>query len=272
MKGSEFAQTFGPKGLAAWEAAALQLASQGGILRPSLTEITLTTPEVKAKAWVTDDVISVGQPDDFLRLPLTPTTAQQIADVLGMQLLTPWMVFQRWRAAPVKLIPTPISPNKGASMAQFVLHNQLIEQARQGRSGIVEGAKKSVVVGNLYRPGKVLIFGWYRPAPDVFDDKQPMTATNRQPRQPYSNVHGDFYLDYSHGFPLMLPEMEVEGKTMLTEDVMKHPELWKLVSHEGPLRMTRYPTPQKPERPSAYASRSHGFEELGILHVVERKL
>lgn len=246
MKGSEFVSTFASKGYAAWEAAAFEAASSGGAVEWPWTEITLSDGTNTCIVRCQTDVFSVGTPEDFLRVPLTPGRAQQIGNLTGLLLPTPLLAYRAWQQAALKLTPVAMVPNKGANLAQFAEHNRAIEAQRAGRTGLVAGIKKSVVVSNIYKPGKVVIFGWYYPSPDIFDNKLPMADPNRQPRQPLSNVHGADYWDYSHGIHFFHPVCVVNGTEMLLEDVMQHPVLWRLVSHEGPLKMVRYPAPNSP--------------------------
>ena len=253
MTGSEFARTFGPKGLAAWEAAALRLAQEDDGLTP-WPFVPLTLSDDKGNTAVLQvqvDDLSIGPIGDHLRLPLTPTAAQSILNLRGWLLPTPWLVYQIWRASPVKATPRAMVPNQGASMAQYAAHSAIVDQqigdaaATDFRTGI----DKSVVVSNIMLPGKVVIFGWYRPdGPDVFDDRRAEQAPNRQPIQPKSNIHGAFYVDYSHGIRAVGPVALVNGQPMPTVDLYQSPTLSHLVSNEGPVRTPRYPSPIPPSR------------------------
>lgn len=255
MRASEFIAEFGKRGLNSWEGAAVELARQGQFVEWPWVDVPLSDGSNTAIVRMATDAFAVGTPDDYLRLPLTPTKAQDIFNLFGWLLPTPWLVYQRWRAAPIKLTPTPMVPNLGANLAQYAAHSAAITEQVAGRAGLVAGAKKSVVVSNIYQPGKVLIFGWYKPEPDVFDDKKPYTDPKRQPRQAKSNVHGDFYVDYSHGIYAMAPVALVNGREMNMVDLYQHPTLSKLVSNEGPVKMPRYPSkvPPAANRPAHVA-------------------
>jgi hypothetical protein len=253
MTGSEFVSTYAGKGPAAWEAAALDIARQGGLTPWPWVDLVLSDGANHAVLKVQSDVLSIGPIGDHLRLPLTPKKAQDIFNLQGWLMPTPWLVYQIWRTAPIKLSPTPAAPNKGADLRQYADHSRIIDQ-QIGEAGghlgqLIGGEKKHVIVSNIYQPGKVLIFGWYRPAPDVFDDGKAMTSPDRQPIQPKSNVHGDFYVDYSHGIQAIAPMAMVNGQPMATADLYQHPQLSKLVSNEGPVRVTRYPSTIKPPTP-----------------------
>jgi hypothetical protein len=86
-----------------------------------------------------------------------------------------------------------------------------------------------------------------------------MGTPGRQPIQPKSNVHGDFYVDYSHGVRAIAPEAIVDGRPMATVDLYQHPTLSRLVSNEGPVRVPRYPSPvPPPARQSAHVANLPG--------------
>lgn len=282
MRGSDFARDYGTKGLAAWEAAALEAARSGDVVDWPWSDVHLVdasghTAIVRARS----DVFAVGSAEDHVRLPLTPSKAQEIANLSGCLLPTPWLEYQIWRAASVKLPPTAMVPNKGAVMSQYVEHDKLVEAqvaGAAGSGGLVSGHKKGVVVSNIWRPGKVVIFGWYKQSgADVFDDGTPMTNPKRQPTQPLSNVHGADYLDYSHGIRFLHPVAVVDGQETALADLYQHPTLSKLVSNEGPVRAIRYPAPNAPppNRPvsaSEYPAASitiPPYEDIGLAKVVQ---
>jgi hypothetical protein len=267
ITGSQFLQTYRNTSLRSWEAAALELAKQGQLLDRPFVNLNLSDPNLgTATLLVRSDALSVGTPADNFRLPLTPSAAQSILNLTGELLPTPLLAYRIWQQAPFKLQPVAMVPNQGANLDQYAAHSKIIDgQIDQAKTttpsstgpALVAGIKKHVVVSNLETPGRVLIFGWYRPtitikqngadvvvpAPDVFDDRTSMANPQRQPIQPRSNVHGDLYVDYSHGIQGVYPMATVNGQPMLTEDLYRHPTLSKLVSNEGPLRVTRYPSP-----------------------------
>ena len=256
MTGSEFVALYRDNGLIAWEAAALELARREGLVDHPFVEIPLSDDAGNsAVVRVRSDVLSVGTPEDNVRLPLTPIAAQGILNLTGELLPTPWLVYQIWRSAQLKLAPSAMVPNRGANLEQYAEHSRIIDaqiaNAAAGGTPLVAGRssvagiKKHVVVSNIYQPGKVLIFGWYRPSPplpDVFDDRTAQTNPRRQPIQPLSNIHAELYVDYSHGIQGVHPEAIVNGQAMSTEELYRHPSLSKLVSHEGPIRTPRYPS------------------------------
>ena len=236
MKGSEFLAANAGKSLAQWEAAAVALAQQDSFVPWPMVPVPTVSRDGKHTGtfFVASDYFAIGTPDDYVRLPLTPVAAQRVANSKAMLLPTSKMVGDIWRTG-AKLTPQPMVPNKGANLAQYAEHSRAIDEQLRA-SGIsplntnapINGHKKDVILSNIWKPGKVVIYGWYRP-----------DGTHIQPK---SNIHGDFYVDYSHGIRLVAPNMEVDGQPMSTEEVLKNPTYAGLLSEEGPLTRVRYPT------------------------------
>jgi hypothetical protein len=178
---------------------------------------------------VTPDYLAIGSDDDFIRMPLTPYVAQQVADVLGCVLPTRKMVNDIYQNAEVKLTPQPLTEDR-ESLATFFEHHKLIQQAWQTRQPrqLVAGIKKDVVVTNklLESPRRVAIYGWHK--------------SNGEPIQPLTTVHADSYVDYSHGIRLIDAECQLDGQSSRVEDIWKDKQLWPLLSDEGPLECSRY--------------------------------
>ena len=244
MRGSEFIAANAGKSLSQWEAAAIEQANQDSFVPwpmvPIEVEIrgwddNLTHPPMmppvkhRGRFFVASDYFAIGTPEDYVRLPLTPGAAQSVANTKSMLLPTAKMVEDIWRASTVKLRPSPLVPNKGANLGQYTDHSRVVDgQIPQGGAGsLTSGHKKDVILSNIWKPGKVVIYGWHRPDGTFI--------------QPKSNIHGDFYVDYSHGIRLLSPNMEVDGQSMAVEDVLESSELALLLSSEGPIRRVRYP-------------------------------
>jgi hypothetical protein len=262
MKGSEFAAVYGPKGYAAWENAAFELARSGENVQWPFQDVEFNAGGRRVQVKVATDYFAIGEPSDCLRLPLTPTMAQRIANLSGFVLPTYKLVLETWRAARIKLTPTSMVPNKGANMAQFVEHNALIEQQLQGTGTgqLRSGHKKDVVIGKAVKPGKVVIYGWLKSdCPTPTDQMPSMTAPWRT--QPYSNVHGDFYFDYSHGIRFVAGECLIDGQKRDIDSVLSDPYLASCLSDEGPVT-PRYPAPGGVNKiPTVF---SNGLAVLGL--------
>jgi len=185
----------------------------------------------KVTIYAACDYLGVGNDEKSLRVPLTPETAQRIADRLNCILPTPLIVDRIYQAAPTKLAPQPFSPDvydiTAVSTWQLnsaAIDNQLADLP--SRAGIIAGHKKDVVItrrlAEKHASPRVAIYGWHQ-------------LTNK-PIQPLSLVHSSNYLDYSHGIRLVSDRMEIDGETTSIQSVLMHPEYATLLSGEGALR------------------------------------
>jgi hypothetical protein len=178
---------------------------------------------------VMPDYLAVGSDQDFVRVPMTPMSAQRIAGAFGCSLPTRKMVDDIYHRAEVKLEPPPLTEKREA-VETFVQHNRIIEQQREGHppGALVAGIKKDVVITNRLKekPHRVAIYGWHKP--------------DGAPIQPLTIVHKDTYVDYSHGIRLVKSAMLVDGRVMYIEDVLHDPHLCSLISDEGLIDTPRY--------------------------------
>lgn len=183
--------------------------------------------------WVLPDYLAIGSDQDFVRIPMSPITAQRIANSYGFVLPTAKIVDAIYQMADLRVAPRPFPPSRAmVSMGEYYRHHEVIQtQVGRACSGrLLAGHKKDVVITNqlLSRPKKVAIYGWHQ--------------VNGQPIQPLSLVHGNYYADYSHGIRLINVQMLVEDKVRAVAEVLQDPELAPLLSYEGALRMIRYGT------------------------------
>lgn len=176
---------------------------------------------------VSQDYVNVGESSDFVRMPMTPQTAQRIADKFDAVLPTKKLVDDVYAAAAVKLKPSPMPNVKVADTPdRYLAHQKTIEAQRAaagGQGGLIAGIKKDIVIGNMLAraPAKVVIYGWHQP--------------NGKAIQPESSVHGNFYIDYSHGVRLVARQMMVDGQPKDIRDVLKDKELCWLVADQCPV-------------------------------------
>jgi hypothetical protein len=185
--------------------------------------------EVTASYEVAPDYLAVGSDDDYVRVPMTPMTAQAVADAFGCTLPTRKMVNDIYDQAEVKLAPLPLTEDR-TTVTTFLQHNGLIEWQRQDkpRGVLVGGIKKDVVVTNRLqeKPNRVAIFGWHK--------------LNGEPIQPLTIVHVNTYVDYSHGVRLVRKAMRVDGEMTTVDSVLADPSLSALLSDEGVIADPRY--------------------------------
>jgi hypothetical protein len=178
---------------------------------------------------VMPDYLAIGSDKDFVRMPMTPYTAQAFCDAFGFVLPTSRMVDDIWAAAATHLDPRPLTVERESPLT-FLQHHQIIEEQLKGtpRGVFVAGIKKDIVLTNklLEKPQRVAIYGWH--------------YTTGKPIQPVYSGHVDWYVDYSHGVRPVRRSMRVDGSVRAFENVMKDPQLRNLISNEGEITTLRY--------------------------------
>jgi hypothetical protein len=188
-----------------------------------------------ATFFVTPDYLAVGTGDDFFRTPVTPATAQRIADNLDCILPTRKMVDAIYSAGEVKLAPLPIPPSAAmTTVPVFALHNEMVRTQRLGSlpahppGALVAGHQKDVVICPqlMSAPGKVAIYGSHR--------------TNGAVIQPLYLGHTAAWVDYSQCIRLVQQSMILNGATTTVAQVLGDPKLCDLLSDQGLLSHPRY--------------------------------
>jgi hypothetical protein len=229
--GSQFLKQIGSLAREGREAATLDQITRGNIpvflrnLRAIHLEATDSqNRKHRATFFVTLDYLAVGTDEDFFRIPMTPMTAQAIANATNTSLITAKLSDEIFRHAELKLEPKPLTNDRDAT-ATFYHHHQIIEDQRREKplGLLIAGIKKDVVLTNRLKekPNRVAIYGWHYPS--------------GKPIQPLYVGHTHWHVDYSHGIRLMSQHMIVDGQPMQVRDVLKHNDLCGLLSNEGPI-------------------------------------
>ncbi len=133
-------------------------------VKTSITDSS-TGKIIHAIYYVSPDYLSIGSNDDWARVDLTPMAAQKIADSLNCFLPTRKMVDDIYKAAPIKLEPVPMYAFRDSTPTMYQ-HHLIIEGQRKGRTGLIAGIKKDVVISGKNardaRPNRVAIYGWHK--------------------------------------------------------------------------------------------------------------
>jgi hypothetical protein len=178
---------------------------------------------------VMPDYLAIGSDADFVRVPMTPQSAQRVADAFGCALPTRKLVDEVYQSATVRLDPNPLTEAREAAET-FVRHHELIEKQRVGKTlgDLVAGTKKDIVVTNRLgeKSNRVAIYGWHK--------------LDGTPIQPLSIVHVNSYVDYSHGVRLVRRTIVVDGKPRDIRQAMHAVDIASLLSDEGPLDWPSY--------------------------------
>lgn len=185
------------------------------------------------------DYAAVGSDEDYLYTPMTPSTAQYLADRLECTLPTKKIVDILYSAALIKLDPQPISPSdRMTTVLVFWDHTDSIKkqisQKGIGRitDNIVAGHKKDIIISNkIYSYDRnferVVIYGWH------------LSVGN--PIQPVYNGHIAEYADYSHGVRMIYNSAYLNGDSVKVTDILQDQDLYSILSSEGIISKPYYP-------------------------------
>jgi hypothetical protein len=244
ITGSEFIETIEKADLDEREARILEELKRGNFpdfLRNFVSvpikgtiKLNGTDLPVETTIQVMPDYLAIGSNEDFVRMPMTPQTAQRIADLFGCVLPTRKLVDAIDIAAKTRIVPHPMTVDR-ESPRTFAEHNEIIEKQRgteaadQPAGSLITGIKKDIVLTPriFEKPQRLAIYGWRQP--------------NGQPIQPLTIVHWDRYVDYSHGARLVRNAIEIDGIEYRVDGLLADPERCGLVSDEGPMDPPRYP-------------------------------
>lgn len=229
--GTGFAAVIAPLSDTAREQAILRAARADEVpaFLSQLVPVQLSAPGHTATIYVAPDYFGIGTDADWLRTPMYPQTAQAVADARNSVLPTRKIVNAIFAAA--QKIGFIGETDSRAATATYVKHHQAIERARQGRTGLLAGHKKDIVITPALtnHPHHVAIYGaWYSNAAHPIQDLN-------------ASSHSDQYVDYSHGVRLISRNMLVDGQPADLLAVLADPRLSVLVSDEGPVHPAKYP-------------------------------
>lgn len=225
----------------------------------------VTVPVAGGTIEVAPDYLAVGSDEDRLLVPMTPGMAQKLAEALDCTLPTRKMVDAIWRAAAIKLEPSPIPPSdEMTSVKVIAAHSATVTAQRHAVAkelspgALVAGHKKDVVITPRLAatPGRVAIYGWHR--------------ADGNPIQPLFTGHSADWVDYSHGVRLVRRGMTLDGRPTTIEAVLADDARWTVLSDEGPVIRPRYGAMQ-PRLPWAMGETWEAlFFEPGIRVLVSR--
>ncbi len=233
-KASEFVRELKVTAARHREAAISIAARAGDFMKWPMLDVAIGHASSAASIRVASDYFAIGEPGDLLRMPLSPVTAQAIADHFGWMLPTRRIVDTIWRKAAIRLEPHPIAADDAmTTLPRFVEHDRIVCDALDTRfpgwSGrLIAGHKKDVVLSNRLDAEHVAIYGWHRV------DGRPIQNLN-------VTSHDASYCDYSHGIRFIDRRMTLGGETKELARVAADEELCDLLSDEGPLKVLRQP-------------------------------
>ena len=245
IKGSEFVNQVKELNLSDREKAVVKEILAGNVpsfsrkLRPLKISRVINGKNYEVIFFTVCDYMAIGSDDDYLYIPMTPSTAQYIADKLDCILPTKKLVDVIYNKAEIKLRPQPIPPSpKMTTIPVFYQHTDSIKNQiaqigfNRASDSIIAGHKKDIIISNkIYSSDRnydrVVIYGWH------------LSVNN--PIQPVYNGHIGTYADYSHGVRLISKLAIINGDSIQITDILKDPNLNIIISSEGVINKPYYP-------------------------------
>ena len=200
----------------------------GAIDPPEWTTIVSNYQGRRAEIEVTKDALTILG----VRFDVTAEGAQRIADGLHAILPTPRLLQLIWEQANVRLEPCTLPADaKMASTSRMIEHSQCVDQRIAGRKGLIVNVGKHWVLTNRISEKRNLAanYGWF--------------VKGRRPIQTVGTRHDTAHTDYSQVLRLVKPMIRVDGREVDIRRVGRSPDLWGLVSDEGPLLVWRVSRP-----------------------------
>ena len=205
----------------------VSLFKQGRAVMP-FTILETSKGDLRARLAVSSRAATV----DGVRVNLSERGLQQVADALGMHLLTPYLVDQIAKRADLKLTPRPQAWYEDGSMgnlARMFDYNAIVNEELGGRQGtlVANEGKDWVLEGYSFTNAgmnKGTNYGWFQP--------------NGKPIQGIGRVHNLDHSDYSQLVRLVSSVVSVSddaGKTYRDasfEELLTSPKYFPLVSYE----------------------------------------
>ncbi|HMA61240.1 MAG TPA: T9SS type A sorting domain-containing protein [bacterium] len=200
---------------------------------------TLGSENYAVTFFSVNDYMAIGSEQDYIYIPMMPSTAQHLADELESSLPTKKLVDIIYSKAKVKLDPQPISwSEENVTVPVFMDHTNLINQQLDDKGlarpidSLIAGHKKDIIISNrIYSSDRdydrVVIYGWHR--------------SENDPIQPVYNGHSNLYADYSHGVRLISNIIFINGQKDTLQNLLTDANLAELMSNEGRISKPYYP-------------------------------
>lgn len=244
MKGSAFAATLPVYPSEVREQLILTAVESGNFLPIEWRPVVSTVGDSTATFYVASDALCIGEPDDYFRVNVTHTTAQRIADRLGVALPTTRLSDITHQQATCRITPCTRAPNEFMSttftMRQHskMVQDRIDDRVRDGTDpSLVSTVGKDWVLTNRLegKPDKAANYGWHVSA-GQFKGPGGLSVL-----QPLGLAHNRFHVDYSQVLRLVNRWVRLDGTTLFLEDLLQYPSLAPLASDEGVMRVVRHP-------------------------------
>lgn len=206
--------------------------------------------ENEATFYVTTDALKI----EGVRVNVSATLQQQIADLLDAMLLTPKLADLRFHAAEQRLLPQPrpITNDTAVMIQQSAKIDKLIKSKAYAADKIIDTVGKHWCISNELKslPSKMAMnYGWHFAGGSTMqgikghpcDSKliDPVSKIVYHTIQPSATAHDRNHSDYSQICILVKKDCIVNGQPARLDQILQDKNLAMLGSHEGPLAVLR---------------------------------
>jgi len=221
--------------------------------------VTSSVGDSHAVFWVMADALKV----EGVRVNVSATLEQQIADLVGGMLMTGKISDLVYQQAQLRIGPYPMPITTATS--PMLEHSAKIDAAISKLSPLGSSCMSKLVssVGKDWildknlevAPGRACNYGWhfvgtsYQGIKGYLCVSQVKDTTTQQPIsviQPNATAHDPHHEDYSQTCRLMSQICEVNGVRMMTASLLTNATLVGLINHNGVLKYNRQPGVPEP--------------------------
>lgn len=205
------------------------------------TEIVHINNEHELKLFVMEDALKV----DGVRVNVSANLSQRLADLFDASLPTAQVSDIMYLCASRRATPCPMPIS--TSVASMVKHSQNVGKLIDGTSGLASTVGKHWVLDKQLEGTKTKAcnYGWHFSGSSfqgITGFKSASTVVSGvKVIQPNATAHDIFHSDYSQTCQLVSQICLVDGQQRRFEELLVDPQLHFLVSHQGPLTITRQP-------------------------------
>lgn len=218
-------------------------AVRNGVASISWATITSSIPGYDASFSVMADALMV----EGVRVGVSASLEQQIADLLGCLLLTPKLADLLWLQRTTTLAPIPLGASSAmATTAMMVKESDAIDDALDAQPtpyGLISTVGKHWVLDNdlLAHPGRAINYGWHFLGTIPGVPAESAVTPGVQVIQGKGWAHDAQHSDYSQTCILVRRPCQVNGVEEDLADVLQNASTASLASHQGVLRLLRQP-------------------------------
>ena len=219
-----------------------------GTFEASWAEVEYTAQGHSAKFLIMEDALKI----DGVRVNVSATLQQKLADLFDASLLTAQLADLIYLNAKRRIDPAPMSIS--TSVASMVKHSSNVDarlDKLSDKSGLVADSGKHWILDKKLEqlPGRACNYGWHFAGISYqgingFPVASKLNVLDSRPVkviQPNATAHDALHSDYSQVCQLVSQVCWVDGKEKRFSELLVDPVLSVLVSHQGPLKITRQP-------------------------------